>query len=101
MKNSTVTITTPQRQLTNSEAIAKFRSAKKVAVDSEFTNHQLINPTIQDLYDKAADQVKLYGHVKYWHISACAIGSDLTDEEIKTVLWDIGSNNTCEVSPTL
>ena len=65
----------------------------------EFTNHQMINPTIQDLYDKAADQVKLYGHVKYWFISACAIGSDLTDEEIKAVLWDIGSNNTCEVSP--
>jgi len=33
---SDVTITTPQRQLTNVEAIAKFRSAKKVAaVDKE------------------------------------------------------------------
>ena len=61
----------------------------------------MINPTIQDLYDKAADQVKLYGHVKYWHIRACAINSHLGDKEIKAVLWNIGSNNTCEVTPTI
>ena len=57
--------------------------------------------TIKELYKMASDHVALYGYVKYWQISEIAIDSDLTNEQVKTVLWDIGSNNTCEVSPTL
>ena len=41
----TVTITTPQRQLTNAEAIAEFRKARRARLAQTVRNDMVVNGT--------------------------------------------------------
>lgn len=57
----TVTITTPQRQLTNAEAIAKFRKARRVKyVLRNVVNDQLINCKPFDTMNDARNYCMTY-----------------------------------------